>query len=50
VLRRILGPERWWQEDGEDCIMRSFITCTLQVKGDEFGGTCRMYGGVEKYI
>jgi hypothetical protein len=30
VLRRIFGPEReneW--ETGEDCIMRSFITCTL---------------------
>jgi hypothetical protein len=22
--------ERNWQEAGEDCIMRSFITCTLQ--------------------
>jgi hypothetical protein len=30
VLRRISGP-KWekWREAGEDCIMRSFITCTL---------------------
>jgi hypothetical protein len=28
VLRRIFGPKRKWQEAG-DCIMRSFITCTL---------------------
>jgi hypothetical protein len=27
VLRGIFGPK--WQEAGEDCIMRSFITCTL---------------------
>jgi hypothetical protein len=27
VLRRIYEPKR--QEAGEDCIMRSFITCTL---------------------
>jgi hypothetical protein len=26
VLRRMFGPKR---EAGEDCIMRSFITCTL---------------------
>jgi hypothetical protein len=29
ALRRIFGPERKWREDGEDCIMRSFVTCTL---------------------
>jgi hypothetical protein len=30
VLRRIFGPEmEKWQEDGEDCIMRSFVTCAL---------------------
>jgi len=29
VLRRISGPMRKWQEDGEGCIMISFITCTL---------------------
>jgi len=29
VLRRIFGPKRLWCEAGEDCIMRSFITCTL---------------------
>jgi hypothetical protein len=31
VLRRIFGPKgRKWQEAGEHCIMRSFITCTLR--------------------
>jgi hypothetical protein len=30
VLRRIFGPKKGnWREAGEDCIMRSFITCTL---------------------
>jgi hypothetical protein len=30
VLRRIFGPKREkWREAGEDCIMRSFKTCTL---------------------
>jgi hypothetical protein len=29
VLRRIFGPQRKWQEPGEDCIVRSFITCIL---------------------
>jgi hypothetical protein len=30
VLRRVFGPEREkWREAEEDCIMRSFITCTL---------------------
>jgi len=31
VLRRIFGCTRkkWWKV-GEDCIMRSFISCTLQ--------------------
>jgi hypothetical protein len=30
VLMRIIEPRgrKWW-EAGEDCIMRSFITCTL---------------------
>jgi hypothetical protein len=27
VLRRIFVPKRKWREAGEDCIMRSFITC-----------------------
>jgi hypothetical protein len=31
VLRRIFEPKgKKWQEAGEDCIMRSFITCTIQ--------------------
>jgi hypothetical protein len=30
VLRRIFGPKRGkWREAGEDCLMRSFITCKL---------------------
>jgi hypothetical protein len=30
VLRRIFRPKRKEvAEDGEDCIMRSFVTCTL---------------------
>jgi hypothetical protein len=30
VLRRIFGHRRGkWREAGEDCIMRSFIICTL---------------------
>jgi hypothetical protein len=27
VLRRVFGPKR--REAGEDCIMKSFITCML---------------------
>jgi hypothetical protein len=34
---------RKWREDGEDCIMRNFITCTLrQVKEEEMGEACSM--------
>jgi len=47
VLRRIPGPQRKWQEVGEDCTMRSFITSTLnlphygdQLRGDEIGVAC----------
>jgi hypothetical protein len=30
VLRRIFGPKRMkWQGGGENCEIRSFITCTL---------------------
>jgi hypothetical protein len=29
VLRRIFESKRKWQAAGEDCTMRSFITCTL---------------------
>jgi hypothetical protein len=29
VLRRIFVRKRKWQENEEDCIMRSFITYTL---------------------
>jgi len=44
---------RKWQEAGEDCIMRSFMTCTLhqgdQIKDDEMDGACRMCGRYDKY-
>jgi hypothetical protein len=32
VPRRIFGPKGKWRETGEDCVMRSFITCTLHQK------------------
>jgi hypothetical protein len=36
---------RKWREAGEDCIMRSFVTCKLhQIKEDEIGGACSMHG------
>jgi hypothetical protein len=48
---------RKWREAGEDCIMRSFITCTPQhiYKGDEMkengmGRACRTHESVEKSI
>jgi len=48
---------RKWQEAAEDCIMRSFITCTLhiyylddQVKEDALGGTWNTRGRNEKSI
>jgi hypothetical protein len=46
---------RKWQVDGEDCIMRSFSTCSLQqvddqIKEDEMGGTCSTYSIDEKCI
>jgi hypothetical protein len=31
VLSRIFGSKRKWPGAGEDCIMRSFITCTLHL-------------------
>jgi hypothetical protein len=37
-----------WQEAGEDCIMRGFIT--YQVKEDEVGGACRTNRIDEKCI
>jgi hypothetical protein len=43
-----------WREAGEDCIMRSFITCKLelmllkdQIKEDEMGGA---YGTYEREV
>jgi hypothetical protein len=42
---------RKWRETGEDCIMRSFITCTLQgdqMKVHEMGVTCSTHGRNEK--
>jgi hypothetical protein len=46
ALRRIFGPRgRKWREAGEDCVMRSFITCThhqilsgCQIQENEMGG------------
>jgi hypothetical protein len=29
MLKRIFGPKRKKQEVGENCIMRSFMNCTL---------------------
>jgi len=48
--------ERNYWEAGEDCIMRSFITCKLhiilgdQIKEDEIGRACIMHGRDEKCI
>jgi len=52
VRRRTVGPRgRTWQEAGEDCMMRSFITyMMLQVKEDEMGGGCNTDGKDEKCI
>jgi hypothetical protein len=43
------------REAGEDCIMRSFITCTLHqcyngglIKNDDLGGACSTHGRLEK--
>jgi hypothetical protein len=52
MLRRIFRPEREaWQEAGENCIMRSFMTCILhhiflgyQIKEDEMGGAYSTHG------
>jgi hypothetical protein len=38
-----------WREVRENC-MRSFITCTVQVKKDEMGGACSMNGEEEECI
>jgi hypothetical protein len=43
---------RKWRENGENCIMRSFVTCVLdqiynsddQIKEDEMGGACSIHG------
>jgi len=47
---------RKWQEAGEDCIMRSFVTCTLiiyyygdQVKEDERDGNVARMEGINAY-
>jgi len=29
IQKKIFGPKRKWQEAGEDCITRKFLTCTL---------------------
>jgi hypothetical protein len=56
VLRKILDLRgRKWQMAGEDCIMRSFITCTLHqillsddIKDNEMGWACRTHERYEK--
>jgi hypothetical protein len=56
VLRRITGPKRDEVTGvGENCVMRSFITCTLcqvndQVKEDERGRACSKNGGKDECI
>jgi hypothetical protein len=55
---RIFGLKgRKWQEDGENCLMRSSINCMLhqtllgsQIEEDEMGGTCSTHGSVEKHV
>jgi hypothetical protein len=46
--------KRRWQETGEDCIMRSFITCTMlsgdQIKEEEMGGLCSTHGVDAKLV
>jgi len=43
--------KRKCQEAREDCLMRSFITCTLhQVEDDEMDGACIMLGRDKKCI
>jgi hypothetical protein len=58
VLRRILGPKKE-EVTGQckNCIMRSFIICTLYqiqlgkpIEEDEMGGTCSIYRGDEKFM
>jgi hypothetical protein len=45
VVRRISGPKRKWREAGEDCIMKSFVVCTLyQVKEDVMDGAFSTHG------
>jgi hypothetical protein len=45
-----------WQEAGENCIVKSFIICTLHkillgsIKKDEMSNMCSMHGRDEKYI
>jgi hypothetical protein len=33
VLKRIFGSKGRWLETGENCITRSFMTCTFQLFG-----------------
>jgi len=48
---------RKWREAGEDCTMRSFITCTLhhiyegdKIKVDEMGRAYSTHGKDEKWV
>jgi hypothetical protein len=54
---RTSGPKKKWWETGEDCIMESFVTCTLhyilsddQVQEDEMGGSCSTHRRDEKCV
>jgi hypothetical protein len=57
MLRTIFGLKgrKWW-EAGEDCIMKSIITCTLHriLLGDlmkeEVGGACSKHSRDEKCV
>jgi len=55
LLGTILDYERFShrEEAGEDCMIRSFITCKLHqisFKNDEMGGVCSTHGRDEKFL
>jgi hypothetical protein len=48
---------RKWEEPGEDCLMRNFVTSVLHQillrlanQEDEMGGACSMHGRDDIYI
>jgi hypothetical protein len=50
VRRKLFGTRE--QESGENCTVGSFMICTAntihQIKNNEMGGACGMYGGEER--